>query len=167
MKLPNKVLLFCVICICSIGCDRVTKNLAKHHLQNREPISYWHNLLRLEYAENTGAFLGMGDHWPKAVSSVVFTILPLLVLTGVLIYAMKNYRKMTLSQMLPLALIFSGGVGNIIDRMLYDRHVTDFLNVGVGNFRTGIFNVADMYVTTALILMVVSRFRKRHTEENV
>ena len=40
---------------------------------------------------------------------------------------------------------------NIIDRILFDRHVTDFMNLGIQNIRTGIFNVADICVTAGAI----------------
>ena len=50
-----------------------------------------------------------------------------------------------------IALVFSGGIGNIIDRIVFDRHVTDFMNLGIGNIRTGIFNVADICVTAGVI----------------
>ena len=50
-----------------------------------------------------------------------------------------------------IAMVIAGGIGNIIDRILFDRHVTDFMNIGIGNIRTGIFNVADMCVTAGVI----------------
>ena len=49
------------------------------------------------------------------------------------------------------ALIISGGLGNIIDRIQFDRHVTDFMNIGFRNFRSGIFNFADVYITIGVI----------------
>ena len=39
---------------------------------------------------------------------------------------------MTTMRIFPLVLIFSGGIEDIIDRVLYDRHVTDFVNMGMG-----------------------------------
>jgi signal peptidase II len=60
-------------------------------------------------------------------------------------------------KLLSFCLIFAGGIGNIIDRILYDRHVTDFMNVGFGSLRTGIFNFADVCVTSGVILFFVFR----------
>jgi len=60
---------------------------------------------------------------------------------------------MTLAKTIALAAIFSGGLGNLIDRIFFDRHVTDFMNVGIGSLRTGIFNVADMCVTGGVIVL--------------
>jgi signal peptidase II len=41
-------------------------------------------------------------------------------------------------------LLAASGIGNLIDRVQFDGRVTDFLNVGIGSLRTGIFNVADV-----------------------
>ena len=59
-----KLLLLCVTTLMFIGCDRVTKNIAKDHLKNKEAISYFHDTFRLEYAENTGAAMSLGDSLP-------------------------------------------------------------------------------------------------------
>jgi signal peptidase II len=63
-----------------------------------------------------------------------------------------------------LAMIFSGGIGNIIDRILFDRHVTDFMNIGFGNIRTGIFNVADMCITAGAIGLLIFFNNKQKVE---
>jgi len=65
-------------------------------------------------------------------------------------------------KMFSIALVFSGGIGNIIDRIVFDRHVTDFMNVGFGNLRTGIFNVADMCVTAGVIGLFIFFNDKKH-----
>ena len=75
-------------------------------------------------------------------------------------YCIVKARVLSFNQLLPFALIFAGGTGNIIDRLMYNRHVTDFMNVGIGDLRTGIFNVADMCVTTAVIILVIQSLRK-------
>ena len=58
----------------------------------------------------------------------------------------------------PFCCILSGGIGNLIDRVVNNGLVIDFINPGVGSVRTGIFNVADMGVVTfgAFDLMVCS-----------
>lgn len=55
-------------------------------------------------------------------------------------------------QVVGLSLIASGGIGNWIDRLTNDGRVTDFLNVGIGSLRTGIFNVADMALVIGVAL---------------
>ena len=58
-------------------------------------------------------------------------------------------------QVIALALIAAGGCGNWIDRLMNGGKVTDFLNVGIGPVRTGIFNVADMALMVGATLFVL------------
>jgi signal peptidase II len=155
MRSRTKILLFCLIGVAFISCDRVTKNLAKTHLMNQPDRSYLHNMFKLEYAENTGAALSLGDNLPKAVSFWLLSIMPLAVMLALLVYAVKNSGKMSWMKVTALALIFAGGMGNVIDRIFFDRHVTDFMNIGIMNLRTGIFNVADVAVTAGAIGLLV------------
>ena len=162
MKKGTKILLFCVCCLAFIGCDRLTKDLAKEHLKDKPAITYLNDTVRLQYVENTGAALSLGDNLPKALSFWLLSILPLVILLGVFIYTLKNLQQMGTMKMFSIALVFSGGIGNIIDRIVFDRHVTDFMNVGFGNLRTGIFNVADMCVTAGVIGLFIFFNDKKH-----
>jgi signal peptidase II len=161
MRASTKILLFCIISIAFISCDRVTKDLAKTHLMNHPDISYLHNTFKLEYAENTGAALNLGDSLSKTASFWLLSIMPLALMIALVVYTLKNLDKLNALKMIALALIFAGGMGNVIDRLFFDRHVTDFMNVGIAGLRTGIFNVADMAVTAgAICLLFAARERK-------
>jgi signal peptidase II len=162
MKLSTRIILFCICCLTFISCDRVTKDLAKEHLKDKATKTYLNDTVRLQYVENTGAALSLGDDLPKQVSFWLLSILPLLILSGLFIYTLKNLQQMGAMKVFSIALVFSGGIGNIIDRLLYDRHVTDFLNVGIGNIRTGIFNVADVCVTSGVIGLLIFFNEKRN-----
>ncbi|RYZ95722.1 MAG: signal peptidase II [Sphingobacteriaceae bacterium] len=156
MKKNAKLFVFIFVALVSIGCDRVTKDLAKTHLQFEAPKSYFNNIFRLEYVENTGAALSLGDNLPQPYSFILLTLLPILFMVGLIIYSVYNIRTLDKLQLVALSLITAGGIGNIIDRIAYDRHVTDFMNMGIGNVRTGIFNVADMCVTAGVIVIFFS-----------
>ncbi len=134
-----------------ISCDQVTKDLAKTHLMNQQPASYFHDTFRLEYVENTGAALSLGANLPQPYNFVLLSIIPLLVLLALFVYAIIKIKEFDLIRLLAFSLIFAGGIGNIIDRIFHDRHVTDFMNLGIQNFRTGIFNVADICITAGVI----------------
>jgi len=162
MKKGTKILLFCFCCLAFIGCDRLTKNLAKEHLKDKPAITYLNDTVRLQYVENTGAALSLGDDLPKAASFWLLSILPLAVLLGLFIYTLKNLQQIGNMKMFSIAMIFSGGIGNIIDRIAFDRHVTDFMNIGIGNLRTGIFNVADVCVTAGVIGLLIFFNDKRN-----
>ena len=62
-----------------------------------------------------------------------------------------------------LSLICGGGCGNLIDRIAYGGCVVDFLNVGVGGLRTGIFNIADVAIMAGALLMVLRNARQKKT----
>ncbi|RCH55563.1 signal peptidase II [Mucilaginibacter hurinus] len=167
MKKSIKLWVFVVTALVSIGCDRVTKDLAKTHLKYEEPQSYLNNIFRLEYVENTGAALSLGDNLSQPWSFILLTLLPVIFMIGLVIYTIYNVGVLDKWSVLALSLITAGGIGNIIDRILYDRHVTDFMNIGIGSLRTGIFNVADMCVTAGVIIMLLFSFRSSNQQKAV
>ena len=159
MNRTLKIILFCTLSVVFIGCDQVTKELAKTHLKDKAVISFYHDVFRLDYIENTGAFLSFGDNWSPSASFWLLNMLPLLFLVALFVYAIRKMATSTLTAVFPFLLIFAGGLGNIIDRIMYDPHVTDFMNLGINNLRTGIFNVADMYVTAGVIMLLVTQWK--------
>ena len=167
MSKQVKLFLFLFSSILFIGCDHVSKELAKEHLKDRAPRSYYHDTFRLEYVENTGAFLSFGDNWSKTVSFWTMSIIPLIILVAIFIYAVRRAGNHSFWSLFPFVLIVSGGLGNIIDRIVYNRHVTDFLNLGINNLRTGIFNLADLYVTAGVIMLFFFQFRKPVVDKKV
>jgi len=153
------ILIFSLLCLGFIGCDQVTKGWARSYLDNREPISIFHDTIRLIYVENTGAFMSWGAEWSQKLSFWVFTILPIALLFGFLYFVLRKWNQISLLQVISFCMIFSGGIGNVIDRIVRHRHVTDFINLGFQDFRTGIFNVADLYVTLGVILFAFSSLK--------
>src|SRR5207249_7753307 len=50
--------------------------------------------------------------------------------------------------------ILGGGLSNLLDRVAYGGYVVDFINLGIGSLRTGIFNAADVAITVGVLLVV-------------
>lgn len=163
MSNNKKMLWFIACCIFCIGSDQITKRLAKVYLRDQPEKSYLDGVFKLMYVENTGAALSLGDDLNPVASFWLLSILPLAFLAVVVFYVFKNLHQISLIRVVFLAMIVSGGIGNIIDRILYDRHVTDFMNMGFGSIRTGIFNVADIFVTTGVIGILL--FRQKPLKE--
>lgn len=161
MKLPVKLLLFLLITFSAVGCDRVTKHLAKEHLAHREGISYWNDTFRLEYAENTGAAMSLGADWPESVRFWLLHLFPVAMLAFLLAYTLRQAGQLPAGQITALALIFSGGLGNLTDRVFHDSRVPDFMILSVQNLHTGIFNVADVCITVGVLLMLGLQFFKK------
>ena len=57
-------------------------------------------------------------------------------------------------------MMLSGGIGNLWDRIVHDGRVIDFMNVGLGGLRTGIFNVADLCITVGVVLLLFESWRQ-------
>lgn len=156
----KKLLLFCTLTICLIGCDRISKDIAKSRLMNQEPLSYFHDTFRLEYVENTGAALSLGDSLSKTTSFWLLSILPLVFLIALLVYVIRRSGEIPQPRLIYFCLIFAGGMGNILDRIVFDRHVTDFMNIGISGLRSGIFNFADVYITAGVITLLLTTNRR-------
>lgn len=165
MKPWLKIVFFCIAVSSFVGCDQVTKNLAKTHLMDGHIVSYLNNTFVLKYAENTGAFLSMGNELSDTVSFWIFIALPIIFLIGLFVFVLLKLRELSLMKLLGFALILAGGMGNVIDRILYDRHVTDFMILGIQNVRTGIFNFADLFVSVGAVTLLL--FYRTKKEENL
>jgi len=163
MKSKIKIFLFFILSFAFISCDRVTKDLAKEHLMNKGPASYFHDTFRLEYVENTGAALSLGAGLPQPYNFLLLSLIPMLFLLALFIYAIMKIREFDWIRILAFALVFAGGAGNITDRVLFDRHVTDFMNLGIQNIRTGIFNVADVCITAGVAGLIFSYKNEKMT----
>jgi signal peptidase II len=146
-----------------VGCDQVTKVLAAQHLAGRPPVSLLGGTFRLLYAENTGAFLSLGSGLPEAARIWIFVVITGAVLGLLLFYGLTHKDTMRSWEVIALALVVGGGIGNLIDRISLGL-VRDFLFLGVGWLRTGVFNVADMAITCGAVLMLAGLWRGRRAE---
>lgn len=140
--------------------DQLTKYLARAMLIEGEVHRYLAGMLHIQLVENHGAFLGLGSSFPEPVRQAVFLAGVSLVVVAMMAWIFLS-KSATAEARLVMAWIVAGGLGNLIDRALFDGGVTDFLNLGIGSLRTGIFNVADMYITFALGLVVWQSLPRR------
>jgi signal peptidase II len=144
----------------TIGCDRVTKHMATVLLADKPAQSFFADSVRLVYAENTGGFLSLGAELPPVARTSLFTVMTGLVLVILLVTLLRS--RWSLWRALGLALFIAGGVSNWVDRVV-SGSVVDFMNVGVGWLRTGIFNVADVAIMLGIALFVLSELSGRGT----
>ncbi len=149
-----RVFAVAVILAACVGCDQYTKSVAQAELKGRPGASYLGDVFRLQYAENPGAFLGLGGQMPEMVRRGVLVGINCLIavsLAGVVLFS----SRMTLTRIAGCALLLAGAVGNLIDRVRGDGLVIDFMNMGLGPLRTGIFNVSDVAIMLGAILLLV------------
>ena len=128
-----------------IAFDQVTKILATEYLKGKEPVSFIKGVVRFNYAENTGMAFSLfsGARW-------VFVALTLVACAAALWYIFSNRCK-PLWLYWSIAVVASGGIGNLIDRAFYG-YVVDFIEPVFIDF--AIFNIADCAVTLGAVSLI-------------
>jgi signal peptidase II len=154
-SIPRFIVVILTLCCC-VGCDQVSKSAARSMLHSGVTESLFADSLRLQLMENPGSFLSLGASLPQQLRFTLFTAAVAVLLIG-LACAAFFARRLSTARFVALALVAGGGISNLIDRLLYDGRVTDFLNVGIGSLRTGIFNLADMAILTGALLLILKR----------
>ena len=152
-------LLITTIVFLSIALDQISKIWVRNNFESYIENSIIGDVFTLIKVENTGAFLGMGSELSETLRILLLIVLPIIVLISITIY---TYIDKTLDKIsiIGFSLIIGGGIGNIFDRIVYGS-VTDFLYLDFGGmFKTGIFNIADLSVTTGMILILIYSFKK-------
>ena len=153
-------LLITTIVFLSIAIDQISKVWVRNNFESYVENSIIGDVFTLIKVENTGAFLGMGSELSEIPRVLLLILLPIIVLISITIYTYidKSLDKISI---IGFSLIIGGGIGNIFDRIVYGS-VTDFLYLDFGGvFKTGIFNIADLSVTTGMILILISSFKKK------
>ena len=107
------------------------------------------DLLHFTYVTNDGMAFGLSFPGGKHVL-LIMTIL----LTGFIVGFLWKEKNGHPLIKYGLALILSGAIGNLIDRLLYGK-VVDFLDLMIGDFHWYIFNIADSSVTIGMILFII------------
>ena len=166
MKLSKRSAYIFLVIILTIAVDQISKVLVRGNIIGRTDINPGERMSLIGDAfimmnvENTGAFLGMGSDLNPTLRIILLLILPILVLGFVLRHILKD-KTLDNWSLFAFSSIIGGGIANVYDRIAYGS-VTDFLFIDLGGvFRTGIFNMADLSVTTGMIILVIVSFRKK------
>ena len=158
-----RTLLILLVLALNIGCDQLSKSFIRHNLDEYSEYTYLHQHIRIRRAENTGAFLSLGDSLSGPMKTILLNVLPLLaVLFGLYyIFAKADLNRLTL---VGIIFIVGGGIGNIYDRVVHGS-VTDFMHIDFGIFETGVFNVADMSIMAGTFMILLHAWFKKKPEE--
>ena len=156
MRKLSRLLVVTTLLFGCVGCDQLTKSFARAHLSPGVVASYAHDTVRIVYTENIGAFLSIGESLSHAARTALFQGGVGLIVLGLVLAALM-WRRLGPPQIVALSLIAASGLGNLIDRLIHDGRVTDFLNLGLGQLRTGIFNVADVVGVVGAVMLLVCR----------
>ena len=161
-KGAKKYLIFIVVIVFGVLIDQVSKQIVRNDIPLHERTEYMDGFFTITHVKNDGAFLSLGSTWDPTLRLVVLTIIPGLFLIGLMVYLLRS-PKLNLLENLAFALIASGGIGNIIDRIL-EGEVVDFMIMEAFGWHTGVFNIADMYIMFGIGLFLVSYLKKMRQE---
>ncbi|MDH4468143.1 MAG: signal peptidase II [Bacteriovoracaceae bacterium] len=167
MKFFNKrnVIILSILTI-FIVLDQIIKIGVRSTYDTVGPKNFWGNTINYVYVENPGAFLSLGANLPDWARFFIFSVLVSVGLGFVLWHLFKSTEMSKISTH-ALSLIMAGGIGNLIDR-IFRGTVTDFLVMGIGEIRTGVFNLADFIIVIGSLMLVweqiqISRAKKKNS----
>lgn len=157
MSRKNRWALVLSIISASVIVDQVTKRLADQWLRGRAPRIYLLDFFRFDYVENSGAFLSLGAGLSSPVRFWLLSVAVAVFLGGLLVYLLRS-DGLRRWHLVALSMILGGGASNLIDRILRTNgRVIDFMNMGIGPLRTGVFNVADMLIMAGILAVLILR----------
>ena len=139
--MKNKKALLIILGIFIILLDQITKAILIE-----KNITIIPNILNFTYTENTGVAFGIGS------SNLILIIIVNIVVLGIIIKFIKERKEqVNFSILISLILILSGGIGNLIDRIVRG-YVIDFIDVNLFNFPN--FNIADISISIGIISLI-------------
>jgi signal peptidase II len=132
--------------------DQYTKSIAQKYLSGLSPVSFYSETVIFSYVENSGGFLGMVSKYPWYFQFFLLNICVPVILLYCLYYLLfkKNLPALPITT---LSIITGGGISNLIDRIINNGAVIDFIQIRIGLFKTGIFNLADIYIIGGSFLL--------------
>lgn len=150
-KLVKQASLAGLLAVWLIFMDQITKYYAIHHLKGQGEVSVLGDVLCFRYLENTGAAFSIfhkTDSFMTIVSILTFVVLAFFIYAYMKLLKMDEFR----SERIAIIFLFGGAAGNLIDRIMH-QFVVDFIYVKIIDFPT--FNVADCYITCAVIYIII------------
>ena len=135
-----------------VFCDLITKFFIKNNFLINESKKV-NSFLDIVYIQNYGVSFGFLS---GLVSYWVLVILGLLVTSLIYYLMLRSYKRL---EKLAYFIIIIGALANIIDRII-NSYVVDFISVHYGDFYWPAFNLADIYITIGIIMLIISFFIK-------
>ena len=132
-----------------IAADLITKHLVAASMELNSTITVIPGVFDLTYIINRGAAWGV-----LAGKQLLLAVFTVIVLAALVFYAVKRHKSISKLELVSIAMIVGGGIGNLIGRV-FDGYVVDFINIRFVSF-FNIFNIADIGITVGCVLLVIS-----------
>ena len=141
---------FLVVIIVFIS-DRLSKAYVIKLIEINEREIFVNNFLNITLNWNRGIGFGLLSY----DATLIYHIISALILLIIIYWFITNKENFSKISMLAWCCLIGGGISNFIDR-LFNGHVTDFIILHYNNyFFPGIFNIADIFITFAVLLLII------------
>jgi signal peptidase II len=137
--------------------DQFTKFLVVTRIPRFYSIPVIKNFFHLTHIRNSGVAFGLFSSQPSGSKSLLFVFVSMVAVVAILNFFHHTPDDKKAAQY-GLILIFSGAIGNMIDRVLHNE-VIDFLDFFYNDFHWPAFNVADSCITVGVAMMIIDLFR--------
>jgi len=156
----KRTTLFLSLVLTCVLLDQATKLLARLLLSPHRNMHFFGDTLRLQLIVNNGGVGGIGATSGDLVQPF-FIGWSICMLGTIVAWGLFSKAHGPLA-VVAAGLVFSGGMGNILDRLLIGG-VIDFINLNTVGLRTAIFNVADLFILSGLAVLLASLMQERRT----
>lgn len=154
-KLWPIILTVLVVVLDQVSKALIVKNIPAYTIGAQ----YFGDFLRIIHVRNTGVAFSFGASWSQTLRSLLFSLMPLVVIVLVVVIYFRN-TDFTKLQRWAIMGIVGGGIGNLIDRWFRPQGVVDFIDVKFyglfGLERWPTFNIADSAVVVCGAMLVIS-----------
>jgi signal peptidase II len=148
--MKKQYLIIIGIILLLVGFDQLTKYLIVQNLAIGEDVEVIKNFFTITSHRNTGAA------WGILSGNMIFFYL-ITLLAGALFYYLLKDTNLKTQKLYSagIILMIAGGVGNFIDRLLFQQ-VVDFIDIDLFSYTTfPIFNVADICLVVGMIIFTI------------
>ncbi|WP_281739794.1 signal peptidase II [Holdemanella biformis] len=150
MKQGKTVVASLLIVFVTLGLDQWTKWAIVKSIKLNETVEMINHFFYLTYVQNTGAGFSM---FAQAGMGFFATLTLIALVAMVYMFFKTNDSRYQIC----LSLVFSGAIGNFIDRMSLG-YVRDFFSFYIFGYPFPVFNVADICITVGIALILISMF---------
>jgi signal peptidase II len=148
-----------LLVIFSFFTDRVSKIYAIKHLMNNDGYSV-NDFLNFDLVWNTGIGFGLFS----VEANITYHLISLLIFI-VIIFLFYLITKAKFTDKILFSMIVGGAIGNLYDRLVYFA-VPDFIDFHINQFHWFTFNIADIFISIGIILIIIKDLSLSKNEKN-
>lgn len=156
------ILLICITGLI-VSLDQLTKLYVHTQFQLHESLPVIQDFFHITYVRNFGAAFGFLAQAPAIFRELFFLVIPPIACL-IILYILKSVDNNDTKQILALSAIFSGALGNYLDRLQF-RYVIDFADFHYKSLSWPAFNIADMAIVGGVSFLIFFMFKesKQHS----